>query len=102
MDIKRKQKERDMEEKLLEQNKETEEFMAELEEGGQQEDQEDFIPHLSLEMRKEQEQEVKVLVDTLLEERLGEEAWLVVRYLGRPGPKNNTIPVINTAKASLR
>ena len=42
------------------------------------------------------------LVDTLLEGRLGDKAHLVVRYLGRPGPRRNTMPVLHTARASIR
>ena len=42
------------------------------------------------------------LVDALLEEKLGDKSWLVVRYLDRPGPRRNTMPVMNTAMASLR
>ena len=85
----------------MQQRIKAEEFIAELEEGDKY-DKQDFLPDPSVEIRKEQEKEVKLLVDTLLEERLGEEAWLVVRYLGRPGPKNNTMPVLHTAKASIR
>ena len=63
-------------------------------------DEEEFIPSQT-ELRK-QEEEVRQLVDVLLEDRLGNLASLVVRYLGRPKGKNNTMPVINTAMASLR
>ena len=31
------------------------------------------------------------LVDALLEEKLGDKSWLVVRYLDRPGPRRNTM-----------
>ena len=51
---------------------------------------------------KEQEEEARVLVRSLLEDRLGSKAGLVVRYLGWPGPKRNTMPVTHTAKASIR
>ena len=48
-----------------------------------------------------QKEEVRKLVDTLLEERLGDEASLVLRYLERPAPRN-TMPVPHTARASIR
>ena len=38
----------------------------------------------------------------MLKQQLGEFAHLVVRYLDRPGPKRNMMPVLNTARASLR
>ena len=46
--------------------------------------------------------EVNVLFDCLLQEKLGDLAWAVVRYLGRPGLMRNTMPVAKTARASLR
>ena len=61
-------------------------------------DLEDIITSLT-DLRKE---EARQLVDVLLEDRLGNLASLVVRYLERPKGKNNTMPVINTAMASLR
>ena len=42
------------------------------------------------------------LVDCLLKQKLGELSYLVVQYLDRPRPKRNMMPVINTAKASIR
>jgi hypothetical protein len=84
--------------------KETEkEFFAEL--GCETEevvelDEEVFSAPISL--VKEQEEEVMRVVDDLLEERLGEVALAVVRYLGRPAPRRNTMRVANTASASLR
>ena len=75
------------------------EFALEVEEEGEEKEQE-FIPPSSV--VKEQEQEVRRLVDTLLEGRLGDKANLVVRYLGRPGPRRNTMPVLHTARASIR
>ena len=40
--------------------------------------------------------------DALMEEKIGDKSWLVMRYLDRPGPRRNTMPVMNTAMASLR
>ena len=50
----------------------------------------------------EQEEDVKLLVDNLLKERLGDLASAVERYLNRPSLRRNTMPVSNTARASLR
>ena len=50
----------------------------------------------------EQEKNVKLLVDNLLKERLGDVAWAVERYLERRSLRRNTMPVFNTARASLR
>ena len=74
-------------------------FNLEVEEEGE-EKVEDLNPPFT--MVKEQELEVSRLVDTLLEGRLGDKAHLMVRYLGRPGPRRNTMPVLSTAKASIR
>ena len=43
-----------------------------------------------------------MVVDCLLQEKLGDLAWAVVRYLGRPGMRRNTMPVVKTARARLR
>lgn len=89
------------EEKLLKDNEE--EFFSELDcetEEVEGTDKEVFSPPIS--MVKEQEEGVRRLVDSLLKERLGKVAWAVVRYLGWPGPRRNTMPVVNTASASLR
>ena len=43
-----------------------------------------------------------LLAWSMLEEQLGDKAWLVVRYLGWPGPKRNTMTICNTAQASIR
>jgi hypothetical protein len=45
---------------------------------------------------------VRKVVDALLQEKLGEVASAVVRYLGRPGSRRNTMSVVSTAMASLR
>ena len=42
------------------------------------------------------------MVDFLLKEKLGDLSHLVVRYLDRPKPRRNNMPIPNTAKASLR
>ena len=55
-----------------------------------------------LELSQGQQDKVNRLVDGLLEEKLGEFAFLVARYLKRPCPRRNTMTVLNTAKASLR
>ena len=66
-------------------------------------DQQEFVirPVVRGYDRKQQE-EVNKVVDELLKRELGELAGLVVRYLERPKPMRNTMPVPNTAKASLR
>ena len=51
--------------------------------------------------KMKQKEEVRKLVDTLLEERLGDAASLVLRYLERPAPRN-TMPVLLTARANIR
>ena len=60
----------------------------------------EFIPSTS--MIKEEEQEVRRLADRLLEERIKDKVHLLVRYLGRPGPRKNTTPVPRKARYSLR
>ena len=45
---------------------------------------------------------MNVVVDCLLLKKLGDLAWAVVRYLGRPGLRRNTLPVVKTDRASLR
>ena len=52
-------------------------------------------------MIKEEEQEVRRLADRLLEERIKDKVHLLVRYLGRPGPRKNTTPVPRKARSSL-
>jgi hypothetical protein len=99
-DQKRKKMDEEEKEMLVKQNKYIDEFMAELDETGEEGDEEEFTPPTYVE--KEQEEDVKKLVDTLLEERLGDKSGLVVRYLGRPGSKRNTMLVLSTARASLR
>ena len=47
---------------------------------------------------KEQEEDTMVLVKSLLEEGLGSQAWLVIRFLDWPGPLRSCIQ----QKASLR
>ena len=51
---------------------------------------------------KEEEEKLMKLVDRLLQQKLGDCSYLVTRYLNRPIPKRNLMPVLNTAKASLR
>ena len=97
-ELKRRKKSKEDEERLMKQDVD-DEFALEVEEEGEEKEQE-FIPPSSV--VKEQEQEVRRLVDTLLEGRLGDKAHLVVRYLGRPGPRRNTMPVLHTARASIR
>ena len=43
-----------------------------------------------------------MVVNCLLQENLGDLAWAVVRFLGRPGLRKNTMPVVKTARASFR
>ena len=45
---------------------------------------------------------MNVVVDCLLQEKLCDLAWAVVRYLGRPGLRRKIMPVVKTARASLR
>ena len=97
-DLKRRKKSNEDEERLMKQDVD-DELALEVEDEGEEKEQE-FDPPSSV--VKEQEQEVRRLVDTLLEGRLGDKAHLVVRYLGRPGPRRNTMPVLQTARASIR
>ena len=60
------------------------------------------VPQLSRKLTEEEQKEAAVLVDLILEDRLGSCAPLVVRYLGRTKEKRNLMPVLNTAKSSLR
>ena len=43
-----------------------------------------------------------MVVDCLLQEKVGDLVWAVVRYLWRPGLRRNTMLVVKTARASLR
>ena len=120
--MKRKKKQEEQEQLLLQQNA-NEDVELEVEEHGlanqgMEEGDDMFAP--SPIVVKELNEEAMREVDALLEERLGELtalhwkmsnvlicpgdlAWSVVRYLGRPRPRrNNTMPVKNTAAASLR
>ena len=96
--MRKEQKEEEREAMLLELQEASnlEEPDAESEE----EDVEVYKP--SAATQKEEKEEVKMLVEELLRQRLGEQANLVVRYLGWPGPKRNTMPILHTARASLR
>ena len=96
---KRKKKLED-EENLLEEN--VKEFNAEMDFETEVEGQEGEVFSAPTSLVKENEEEVRRLVDSLLEERLGDMASAVVRYLGRPAPRRNTMPVPHTASASLR
>ena len=60
----------------------------------------DFVP--SPQFSRKQQGEIDRFLDSLLDQKIGKLAHLVVRYLDRPGPKRNTMPLHNTAKASLR
>ena len=101
---KRRRKIEEEKERLLVDQSNIEAFLAEVEDGGDGGDVgkecEEYVPPPPV--LKEQEVEARVLVESLLEERLGNKAWLVVRFLDWPGPKRNTMPVLHTAKASLR
>ena len=93
------------EEKLL---AEREEFHSQLNidmDIGEVKEQDAFLPPSLTKDEckiKDKEKEVNVVVDCLLQEKLGDLAWAVVRYLGRPGLRRNTMPVVKTARASLR
>ena len=101
--LKRKKK-LEEEEKLL---AEREEFHSELDmdmDIGEEKDQDAFLPPSLTKDEfkiKDKEKEVNVVVDCLLQEKLGDLAWAVVRYLGRPGLRRNTMPVVKTARSSL-
>ena len=97
---KRRRKMDEEKERLLVDKSNVENFLAELEVEDENQDCDGYVPPPSI--VKEEEEETRSLVKSVLEEKLGEHAWLVVRYLGWPGPKRNTMPIPNTAKASLR
>ena len=56
-----------------------------------EEERNEYIQPSSRLKQKEEEVEARQLAEALLEEQLGDNAWLVVRYLGWPGPKRNTM-----------
>ena len=84
--------------------KQAEQFMAEEDELEQETCPENdlFIPDIACKLSEEQVKEVNNLVDKVLDDKLGSAAHLVTRYLIRSKPKRNTMPVLNTAMASLR
>ena len=84
-----------------EREKRAEKFMAKGDEAEEQEVEDPCwqVPITSL---KNQEEEVNILVDKLLHVKLGKCAHMVVQYLNRSKLKRNTMPVPNTAKASIR
>ena len=95
---KRQKKAKEEEERLLNGQMAGKEFLAELDEV----DEESNEYHPPSSTVKEVEEETRQLVGALLEEQLGDKAWLVVRYLEWPGPKRNNMKVQNTAEASIR
>ena len=86
-----KKNKREEEEQLL--AGQNDQFFGELDIDGEVEEEKEAM---------EQEEDVKLLVDNLLKERLGDLASAVERYLNRPSLRRNTMPVSNTARASLR
>ena len=74
----------------------------ECEEGEMAETEENVAFRPSPAVQKEEQKEAKLLVEALLRQRLGDKANLVVRYLGWQELKRNTMPISNTAKASIR
>ena len=95
---KRERQAKEEEERLLKDQSVVEEFLAELDEVNEESNV--YNPPSST--VKEMEEETRQTVSALLEEKLGDKAWLVTRYLGWPGPKRNTMRVLNTAEASIR
>ena len=76
-------------------------------EGAEQQSKGEINPILDMEPkegdRESSEKEVRSLVDSLLEERLGEDyTQLVTRYLVDPSVKRNYMPVVHAARESLR
>ena len=65
-------------------------------------DEDQTVPTLPTKVLRKDDDEVTQMVDALLKERLGDAAFLVVRYLDRPVSQRNTMPIPNTVKASLR
>ena len=96
--LRKEQKEEEREAMLLELQEASN--LEELDVESEEENIEVYKP--SAATQKEEKEEVKMLVEELLRQRLGEQANLVVRYLGWPGPKRNTMPILHTARASLR
>ena len=60
-----------------------------------------FIPPIH-KITSEQERECRNLVEWVLNERLGDSASCVTKYLDMPSQKKNTMAVLNTARASVR
>ena len=94
------------EEKLL---AEQEEFNSELDmdmDIGEVKEQDEFLPPSltkdECKIKDKEKEKEAVFVDFLLQEKFGDLAWAVVRYLRRPGLRRNTMPVVKTARASLR
>ena len=98
--FKRRKKQEEEEAMLLEQQEASNCFECEEGEVAEIEEIEAFRPSLAI--QKEEQKEAKLLVETLLSEKLGDKANLVVRYLGWQELKRNTMPIPNTAKASIR
>ena len=103
-ELKRQRKLEEETEMLLTQQAAAGEFLAELDEveivqGGREAN--DFDPG-SAKSKKQDSNECRKLVDALLDDRLGDKAGLVTRYLDRPQSKSNTMSVLNTARASMR
>ena len=100
-DLKRCKKMEEEQNMRLEQEEQAMAFMQQESDGDDIEQEEVFKPPAH-EVKRDQD-EVNKLVDHLLEQRLGKDNInLVVRYLGRPGPRRNTMSVTNTAMASVR
>lgn len=98
-----KKRQKELDEKLA-REKQARQFMAEEDEDEPEENPgtDLFIPADACELSEKQKKEADDIVDKLLDEKLGQCAHMVVRYLSRSKPKRNTMPVMNTAKASLR
>ncbi|KAF0293073.1 hypothetical protein FJT64_009044 [Amphibalanus amphitrite] len=75
--------------------------LQEEEEGKESEDtEEEFVP--PVQGKNRDREEAQKLVDRLLKDRLGHLAFLVIRYLDRQRPRNNTMSIMNTARGSIR
>ena len=101
--LKRQRKQEEEAEILLQQQAAADDFLAELEENEplSSQEAEEFEPR-NVKSKEQEKEECRQIVDTWLASYLGDKIGLVTRYLDRPQSKNNTMPLPNTARASIR
>lgn len=88
-------------EELIERTNDFENLATNDEEVSPHDEREDE-PRCSGQITTVEKREVWRLVDIILNENLGKFAYLVTRFLEKPSLKQNTMPIHNTARSSLR